>query len=303
MWTFEGPNMWVQKVPGGGVRSATYSPDGATLYTLDTSGWITSWDVASRTGRKLVYRSNLAYVSRTIRVTPDGQRLVALARPLSVWDIAAAQLLTGGDPVHQFEWFPTDLSADGRMFGYYPNSGVIGGWNLLTDKPEPDRALPESTFSIWHFERSPDGRWAVAVGYHHARVFAWADDPVLPGPLVQPFGIGGHAHFAPDSRTVAGASDRSSGAALYDLMEGRMRVEHVPCIMDNRFTFNPVLPVFAAVDRNDVLTVWRSDTGEPVRALDFALGRRVRCVAFSPDGLTCAVGGSNKQFAVFDVDL
>jgi hypothetical protein len=26
-------------------------------------------------------------------------------------------------------------------------------------------------------------------------------------------------------------------------------------------------------------------------------------VAFSPDGLMCAVGGSERQFAVFDVDL
>ena len=45
-------------------------------------------------------------------------------------------------------------------------------------------------------------------------------------------------------------------------------------------------------------------TAEPDRAsLDFALGKYVTCAAFSPDGLTCAVGGSNKQFAVFDVDI
>ena len=44
-------------------------------------------------------------------------------------------------------------------------------------------------------------------------------------------------------------------------------------------------------------------TGRPLRSFDFALGRRALCVCFSPDGLTCAVGGSNKRFAVFDVDL
>ena len=32
-------------------------------------------------------------------------------------------------------------------------------------------------------------------------------------------------------------------------------------------------------------------------------GGGVDAVAFAPDGLTRAVGGSNKQFAVFDVDM
>jgi hypothetical protein len=29
----------------------------------------------------------------------------------------------------------------------------------------------------------------------------------------------------------------------------------------------------------------------------------VNCFAFAPDGLTCAVGGSGRQFVVFDVDV
>ena len=61
--------------------------------------------------------------------------------------------------------------------------------------------------------------------------------------------------------------------------------------------------MFAALNADKVLTLFGLDTGDPIRSLDFALGRSVRCVAFSPDGLTCAVGGSNKRFAVFDVDL
>jgi hypothetical protein len=32
-------------------------------------------------------------------------------------------------------------------------------------------------------------------------------------------------------------------------------------------------------------------------------GGGVRALAYSPDGLACAVGRSNKQFAVFDVDV
>ena len=69
------------------------------------------------------------------------------------------------------------------------------------------------------------------------------------------------------------------------------------------FAFHPTAPVFIAINRDKHLTFFGTETGEALRSLDFALGRYVQCVAFSPDGLTCAVGGSNKQFAVFDVDL
>src|SRR5207253_264528 len=68
------------------------------------------------------------------------------------------------------------------------------------------------------------------------------------------------------------------------------------------FTFHPTAPLFTGLNPDKVLTLFSSETGEPIRSLDFALGKRVTCVAFAPDGLTCAVGGSNRQFAVFDVE-
>jgi WD40 repeat protein len=69
------------------------------------------------------------------------------------------------------------------------------------------------------------------------------------------------------------------------------------------FAFNPTLPVFVGLNAKKVLTLFSTGTGEPIRSLDFALGKKVKCVCFSPDGLTCAVGGSNKQFAIFDIDV
>lgn len=44
-------------------------------------------------------------------------------------------------------------------------------------------------------------------------------------------------------------------------------------------------------------------TGGRFLVIRFAVGKRVTCAAFSPDGLTCVVGRSNKQFAVFDIDV
>jgi hypothetical protein len=72
----------------------------------------------------------------------------------------------------------------------------------------------------------------------------------------------------------------------------------------NLWAVHPALPIIATRNAESHITLFSLDTGEPLRALDFAVGTStVRCVRFSPDGLTCAAGGSNKQFAVFDVDL
>ena len=72
---------------------------------------------------------------------------------------------------------------------------------------------------------------------------------------------------------------------------------------EEAIAFHPRAPVFTALNANGELTLFHLETGEPIRSFDFALGKKVRCACFSPDGLTCAVGGSNKQFAVFDVDV
>jgi hypothetical protein len=66
---------------------------------------------------------------------------------------------------------------------------------------------------------------------------------------------------------------------------------------------SPTSETFAALNPQRQLTLFSLRSGEAIRSFDFALGATVQCLCFSPDGLTCAVGGSNKQFAVFDVDV
>ncbi len=89
-----------------------------------------------------------------------------------------------------------------------------------------------------------------------------------------------------------------------DVASGNFRAKNVAATFTNAlFAFNPALPVFAGLNAKKTLTLFSTETGEAIRSLDFALGKNVKCLCFSPDGLTCAVAGSNKQFAVFDVDL
>lgn len=134
-------------------------------------------------------------------------------------------------------------------------------------------------------------------------VYDWGDGPGLQNPRA----LGAAAdevRFAPDGRTLAVFSGRE--VLMWDVSRGVSRGKPAtlaPQPPDATFAFHPVAPLFLALDRARHLTLFSADTGEPIRSLDFGLGKRVACVAFSPDGLTCAVGGSNRQFAVFDVDL
>src|SRR5215468_4799895 len=89
--------MWIQKVAGGGVRALTYSPDGATLYTIDTSGRITAWDVAARTGQKIAQDNRLSYTSCRLYALADGKRLTTDGRQRTVWSVPEKRALSGTD--------------------------------------------------------------------------------------------------------------------------------------------------------------------------------------------------------------
>ncbi len=71
--------------------------------------------------------------------------------------------------------------------------------------------------------------------------------------------------------------------------------------------FHPSKPLFAFCTSKPPKgwpgTAWFGDleTGEPVAVPDPGFKAASR-VAFAPDGLTCAVGSTNREFAVFDLD-
>src|SRR5262245_53440451 len=45
--------MWVQKILAG-VTHVAYSSDGRTLHVLDTTGWLTAWDIHARTATRIL---------------------------------------------------------------------------------------------------------------------------------------------------------------------------------------------------------------------------------------------------------
>jgi WD40 repeat protein len=293
--------MWIQKVPGGGVEGLAYSPDGKTLYSSDRSGWVTAWDVANRAGRRL---TRVADIERCnpVRVSTLSDRLL-LIHGLSwiVWDLErnAEQSRV---PVEYAQWVCKQTPA--RLYSRGPDRRSVLTWELGAAQPGP-------VFSDWNlagdlrsFDLTRDGKLALLTDkYGHVTLYDLEGSRELDRfePQFQT-GVLHAARFSPAGDTlllVAGQRVR-----LWDVRDRAVRGEVVVSIWSpSVFLFHPHARAFVALDRDTKLTLFSLAAGEPIRSFDFALGRYVQCVRFSPDGLTCAVGGSNKQFAVFDVDL
>src|SRR5262245_51565565 len=120
--------MWKQKAAGG-VIDLAYSPDGGTLFTVDTGGNLTTWDVATRKSRRPA--GDLRYNSDA-RLTPlaDG-RLVVTADPLdyepvfAVWDVREGQEVTEHRPPEPLFWLGGVIRSDSRIFIPHEQNEIV----------------------------------------------------------------------------------------------------------------------------------------------------------------------------------
>lgn len=298
--------MWVQTVPGGGVNVIAFAPDGRTLYTRDRGLTLTAWDVATRTRRHQYCTRRSFLNSRAIYPLPDG-RVVGVGDEISIWNGTSVKSdekdeTAFGRPAGRHLNGAVHVTPDGRALFLDENGFQITGLDLNTGAPFPPRNIPDEA-AAFRFAVAPDEK-VLAVSFRTkvpVAIYEWTDEPGLR--KLAALKDAWEVRFSPDGRTLALCSAGPPLVDLWDTATWQPRVENIPCwITENTFAINPVLPVFAAIYSGS-LTLYSLETGAIIRSLDFELGRRALCVCFSPDGLTCAVGGSNKRFAVFDVDL
>lgn len=297
--------MWVQKL-GAGVSAVAFAPDGRTLYVADRGGAVTAWDTAAHT-RTPVFKLAKDDPRPFQRLLPaaDGRHLVALAGDT----LLARDLVAGVERarlhlplVHELVLLP---DPEPRLVHVAPDRTQLNAWSPT--RGEVGRFAGPLPEAVWSYTLSPDGRLGAAVCgpnvgpllFDPATGAERAKFAVPPGEYLGMVRV----KFTPDGRL---AMFFLRGFQLWDVA----RVEPVGPVLplsgrnwDTTFAFHPTSPVFAAVSPDGHPALFSLDTGEQLRAFDLALGTWAMCLTFSPDGLTCAVGGSNKQFVVFDVDV
>jgi WD40 repeat protein len=296
--------MWIQKVPG--LTHITYAPDGRTLYSFGSYGTLSAWDIAARTSSQTVRLSVWVAGGRGIFPLADGQRIVSLhTYSATIFDANTGRELGGVTRLTDHKPGLRNVTPEGRIFYIKSGGFAVRVWNLTTHEAEPEREIPKSARrGIRSYDVSVDGQSVALIGTKGSvAVYDWGEGSELQNPLALD-STADNVQFSPDGRTLALFSGRQ--VQMWDLERGAPRGKAV--LLNKRpdggpFAFHPTAPVFAAINRDKLLTLFSTETGEAIRSLDFGVGKTVTCVCFSPDGLTCAVGGSNKQFAVFDVDL
>jgi WD40 repeat protein len=294
--------MWVRRVSGG-VGGVAYSPDGGTLYTADRGGAVTAWDL---TTHEVKHRFWMDWIDRAnveaLFVVGDGRYLVADTRYRSLaWDLHEAKRLP--DLAEPCGWNAIQPAPTGRAVRYLsPGHHTVRSYDVSTRKSSPLVRRVRGLDVLRAFAFTPDDRTVLLLDRSNglAVVTLRTGHAVVHKHRPPPWP---HAvHFSPDGRSILWVYDHR--VQVWDYPDLTVRLEKVPCGYPHAgVALHPTLPAFAALNPEGVLTLFSLETGEAIRSLDFAIGRWVQCVAFSPDGLTCAAGGSNSQFAVFDVDL
>ncbi|MCE9561922.1 MAG: WD40 repeat domain-containing protein [Planctomycetes bacterium] len=294
--------MWIQEVADGSVNAVTYSPDGSILYTQDSGRWFTAWDLATHEGRRLFqYPEKCSDHFPRMFTSPDGRYLVANTSPATVWDLVNEELHTEVPSKHAFAGISMGV---GRVRVECVSDDWLGirTWDFVRQSAGDELRewdVP-GTIKTHHF--SPDGSRVALLNWSDVVTIADVPTRTMLHRIDFPKRSLQHCRFAPDGKTLVMYS--SDGISIWDMQSESFRVDKVEC--DRPYwmlAFHPSSQ-FVGVRRKDgVLCLVSLQTGEEIRSLDFDLGKQATCLAFSPDGLTCAVGGTEKRFAVFDLDV
>jgi WD40 repeat protein len=290
--------MWIRRV-GASVRSVAYAPNGGTVYTSE-GGRITAWDMASREPTRLFRTDQLATPAYAYGLHPVGDRylLIESYQHWAAWDMEDKKEVAGA----KLGRWCRPVGPTSTAFRFVSTGGLIRAHDLATGKTTTVLHKPDKMKKLAKFAFSPDDRLALVLDeYHSGALVTLATGKSVS--VTRPEGGYGHdiIQFAANGSLVWCIGNRIH---VCNPTNPNKRIASYPAHWPyGTFALHPNAPVFAALNRDQNLTLFSLETGAELRTFALELGRWVRSVCFSPDGLTCAVGGSNKQFAVFDVDV
>jgi WD40 repeat protein len=284
-----------------GVRSVAFSPDGARLAAGGYDGGLRLWELrggeATRLNRAGATLRNLVWV-------PDGSAVFWTGCGYSANSVCRTTVTgqTEALTLTDNEVGGICLAPDGRTL-YAAARSAIRRWDIATG-----RALTSwRTTSPGFLAVSPDGQtlasthphsvlarnvafhvalWDVATGRRRARLLDCRElyDGVA---------------FSPEGTRLAALGHQSLW--LWEMPAGRPVAQRPSKKFYTGLAFSPDGRLLATSGNDGAVRFCDGHTAEPLQTFAWDLGK-VLCVAFSPDGMRAAAGGSTGDIVVWDVD-
>jgi WD40 repeat protein len=272
--------------------------------SLSASGDMRLWDLARGEARWTLDSDRVCRAA----FTPDGQHLLidCYKTEIGLWEVASGERLAAPVEYPQdWPFFRYYFSPDGTLFlavtagdrrygvcwWAYPSWEPLGVQNAVPVWP----GVPED------LAFRPDGRlFAVLCGDGVCLLEApgGARRSQLPFRLTQEKS---RLAFAPDGRHLAVHS--GPRAVVFDVESGRQVAEpRLAKKFIKQAVFMPDGRYLATVSNEATVKFWDTSSWKLAHEFAWQVGG-LRCLAFAPDGLTAAAGGTGRKIVVWDVDL
>jgi len=287
------------------IRSAAFSPDGASIATASADNTARIWDVA--TGREITVLRGHEGAVASVAYSADGKTVVTASgdKTARVWETASGReiaVLRGHkDAVHLAEF-----SHDGRFVvtvAYNESAmlttaeNVARVWDAATGKEIAVLKGHDSVVTSAAF--SPDGKTVVTTSFDKtARLWESASGREIASLRHETMVVLGA--FSPDGKIILTAPFDRTGR-LWDAATGKeigVLRGHEGYVTSARFSPDSKMLVTSATD--DAARVWEAATGKPIATLRGHEGL-VNSAEFSPDArmiVTASTDGTARLWAL-----
>jgi WD40 repeat protein len=277
-------------------------PDNKTLISGGPDEMLRFWDISY--GELSCLLSRELGDAWWVKITPDGQTVIAVGEDVRFWDMQSRrELHVLGD--HGCKVLAGTLSRDGRVMATADVNGTILVWEIPEDRAKRPKSRPLIAHkgSVGALAISPDGA-TLASGGQDGTVRIWDTASGTGRVLVTEKSTIFALAFHPDGKVLAsGGNDMS--LKVWDVVSGEMlkqrsEDERVRCL-----AYSPdgaVLAVGLSTRIADAsVMLRRSDTLDQVANLGGHPGV-VRALAFTPDGSRLATGADHHFIRLWHVN-